>query len=116
MFHQKQNLCGLFVGLLLTTDLAAQQPIETPFSLKSAIEIAEQKQHLLQSRHLDAEAAAKNVETTRYIKMPTIDAGYQLNVATANNITGLFYPVGILPMTGPPSFKNNYAPVTGSAA
>src|SRR5258708_39105375 len=48
--------------------------------------------------------------------MPTIDASYQANLSTANNLTGQFYPYGILSMTGPPSTSNNYSPATGSAA
>src|SRR5258708_31332358 len=48
--------------------------------------------------------------------MPTIDASYQANLSTANNLTGQFYPSGILSMTGPPSINNNYSPATGSAA
>src|SRR5258708_40038911 len=48
--------------------------------------------------------------------MPTIDASYQANLSTANNLTGQFYPSGILSMTGPPSASNHYSPATGSAA
>ena len=48
--------------------------------------------------------------------MPTIDASYQAGFGTANNLTGIFYPNGILPMTGPPSTSNNFNPATGSAA
>lgn len=116
MFHQKQNCYGLIVGLLATTAVAAQRPGDLPVSLRKAIEMADRRTHLLQSRRFEAEAAEKNVTVSRYIKMPTVDAGYQLNIATANNLTGLFSPAAVLPMTGPPSFKNNYAPVTGSAA
>lgn len=116
MFHQKQKGYGLIIGLLVATTIAAQRPGDLPVSLKKAVEIAGERTHLLQSRRLEAEAAEKNVNVTRYIKMPTVDASYQINAATANNITGLFYPGGILPMTGPPSSKNNYTPVTGSAA
>src|SRR5207253_6925520 len=35
---------------------------------------------------------------------------------TANNLTGMFYPNGILPISGPPSSSNDYNPATGSAA
>jgi hypothetical protein len=37
-------------------------------------------------------------------------------MATANNLAGMFYSNGVLPITGPPSAENNYAAATGSAA
>ncbi|MFL5787771.1 MAG: TolC family protein [Flavisolibacter sp.] len=84
--------------------------------MRGALQLAEQKYHQLKAISYQVESANKNVEVVKYSKLPSLDASYQLNIATANNITGLFFPTGILPMTGPPSFKNNYAPVTGSAA
>jgi outer membrane protein len=56
------------------------------------------------------------VDLVKTSRLPTIDASYQANISTANNLTGQFYPYGILPMTGPPSFNNSYSPATGSAA
>jgi len=60
--------------------------------------------------------ATKYVNVIKYSKLPTLDASYQANIATANNLTGMFYPNGILPISGPPSSINNYSPATGSAA
>src|SRR5215218_10450810 len=116
MFHKGLNCFGLFAGLLLAINLTAQKTNDTLVSMKTAVEMADQQRHSLRGRRFEAEAAARNVDVTSYIKMPSIEATYQVNLATANNISGLFYPNGILPMTGPPSYKNNFAPGAGSAA
>ena len=72
--------------------------------------------HLIKSRRLEVQASQKNTEVVKYSRAPTIDASYQANISTANNLTGQFYPYGILPMTGPPSASNIYTAATGSAA
>ena len=105
------------LGLLFISVMAhAQTPLDTLIHLKDAVQMAEQRYHLLQADKYEAEAAQQNIALAEYSRKPTIDASYQANVGTANNLTGLFYPGGILPMTGPPSAANNYRPATGSAA
>jgi len=84
--------------------------------MKDAVLLAEQNYHLLKARKYEADAANENVNVVKYSRLPTIDATYQANIATANNLTGMFYPNGILPISGPPSSDNNYSPATGSAA
>lgn len=78
--------------------------------------MAEQNYHLLKSKKLEADAAQKNIDVAKYSRVPSIEASYQANISTANNLTGQFNPYGILPMTGPPSVSNNYTAATGSAA
>ncbi len=94
----------------------AQKPVDTLMDLKSAVLMAEQRYHLLKARNYEAEAAAKYVDVVKYSRLPTIDATYQAGLATANNLTGMFYPNGILPITGPPSSNNNFAPSALTAA
>jgi outer membrane protein len=95
----------------------AQIPGDTLIKLKDAVLLAEQRAPVVQSKRYESEAAFKNIEAARYTtNMPTIDATYQAGVGTANNLTGLFYPTGILPMSGPPATENRYSPATGSAA
>jgi outer membrane protein len=105
----------LLVALFFFTN-AISQPADTLIHLKDAVQLAEQRYHLLQANKYETEAAQKNIALAKYGRKPTIDASYQANLGTANNLTGLFYPGGILPMTGPPSTANNYHPATGSAA
>ncbi|HET7000102.1 MAG TPA: TolC family protein, partial [Puia sp.] len=84
--------------------------------LSDVLQLAEQRYPLIKSKRLEVRASQKNTEVVKYSRMPTIDASYQANISTANNLTGQFYPYGILPMTGPPSVDNIYTPATGSAA
>lgn len=50
--------------------------------------------------------------------MPELTVGYQANVATFNNITGMNYPGLMMPISGPPSLSNemNFVPGTAAAA
>ncbi|QRQ62306.1 TolC family protein [Sphingobacterium multivorum] len=95
--------------------LLAQHSEEKRISLKDAISQGE-NYHQLQSILYEAEAAAKHINVVQYSKLPNIDANYQVGLATANNTTGLFYPNGILPISGPPSVSNSFTPTVGSAA
>ncbi|HEY6954366.1 MAG TPA: TolC family protein, partial [Flavisolibacter sp.] len=63
-------------------------------TLRAAIQLSQQNDHSLKARSYETEAANHNLEVTKYIKLPSIDASYQVNLATANNLTGLFYPAG----------------------
>src|SRR5678809_415274 len=47
---------------------------------------------------------------------PQLQAAYQLNYATYNNITGMVFPSFVTPISGPPAVTNSYDGVFGSAA
>lgn len=102
--------------LLSVTNSIAQQPADTVVRLNDMIQLAAQRYHLLQAKRSEATAAAQNVAVMKYSKLPGIDASYQAGFGTANNLTGMFYPTGLLPISGPPSNNNNFSPATGSAA
>jgi outer membrane protein TolC len=106
---------AFFIFLFLCSKSRAQN-IDTLLHLKDAVQLAQQHYHLLQARKYEADAAQQNIALAEYSRKPTIDASYQANIGTANNLTGIFYPVGVLPMTGPPSTGNDYKAATGSAA
>lgn len=106
----------LIVLLFFPIAAIAQAPADTVLPLKAALTLAKQNYHLLKARKLETDAAAAAVGTAKYSRLPTIDAGYQANLSTANNLTGQFFPYTLLPMTGPPSIANSYTPATGSAA
>lgn len=116
MFRKKLCLCQLLVGLVFSDNVIAQGRTDSLVNLKSAVEMSDQRHHLLNARRYEVKAATRRIDVTKYIKKPAIDASYQANLATANNVTGLFYPDGILPISGPPSYRNNFTPVAGSAA
>jgi outer membrane protein len=105
------------MSLLLCCQFTQAQSVpDTLIHLKDLLQLAEQRYPLIKSRRLEIQASQKNTEVVKYSRAPTIDASYQANISTANNLTGQFYPYGIIPMTGPPSNSNIYTPATGSAA
>src|SRR5215831_7665416 len=107
MFLRKSKWLNVLIGVSLSIQSLGQTIIDSAISLKSAIQLSEQQSHLLRARNYETKAAASNVNVVKYVKMPTVDASYQANLATANNLTGIFYPVGMLPMTGAPSSTND---------
>lgn len=104
------------IFLAISNLTQAQSAGDTVIGLKDAVNLAVQQYHALQATKYEAEAAEKNQSIVIYARRPTLDAGYQANLSTANNLIGIFYPTGMLPMTGPPSDGNDYHPATGSAA
>jgi outer membrane protein len=111
-----------FCCLILSTSIffakvcCAQTYSDTLLHLSDALQMAEQRLPLLKSKRLEVQASIKNTEVVKYSRVPTLDASYQANISTANNLTGQFYPYELISMTGPPSSGNYYSPATGSAA
>jgi len=107
-----------FVFLLLSRSGWGQSSItsDSSLSLTNALSLAEKNYHLLKSKLYEVEAAQKNIELSKNTFVPSLDISYQANIATANNITGMFYPSGMIPMTGPVFNSNNYNPGFGTAA
>ena len=60
-------------------------------------------------------AAKAQAEIIRNEYKPKLEAAYQLNYATYNNITGMVFPSFITPISGPPAKSNSYNGVFGSA-
>ena len=102
--------------VLLTVPVFAQNAGDTFITIQSSLKLAEERYHLLLAGKLALKAAYKNVDIAKYNKAPTLDFGYQAGIGTANNLTGMFYPGNVLPITGPPSPFNNYNAATGTAA
>jgi outer membrane protein len=98
--------------MLFGIKMAAQQPV----TLHQLLQTAETNYPLLKAKGLDVKAAQKGVEISRSTLIPTMDASYQVNYATYNNITGMAYPQYLMPISGPPSSSNNMSGVFGSEA
>ena len=101
--------------LLLSSQLIAQNNSQS-ISLHDLLKQAETNYPLLKSKALDVQAAQKGIEISRSTFIPALDASYQVNRATYNNITGMVYPQFIIPISGPPSSGNNMNGAFGSAA
>src|SRR5947207_1879404 len=83
--------------------------------LKELLKQAEANYPLLKAKAFEVQAGQGNVTAAKNTAIPTLDADYQLNYATYNNITGMANTQFIVPMTGPPSSNNTYGGVYGSA-
>lgn len=104
-------LASLFTWLLAVPAIAQSQ---NGF-LHQLVKKAEETYPSLQAGKLATDAARKNADFIRNSSLPSLDASYQLNYATHNNISGMVYPQYILPISGPPSGTNNMSGVFGSA-
>jgi outer membrane protein len=113
--NKYRNLLACCMAIILVGTVAAQTT-DTLIDLKEAVQLAAQRYHLLKSAQYELDAANRYTDVVKYSKLPSIDASYQAGVGTANNLTGIFYPGNLLPISGPPSVNNNYNPATGSAA
>ncbi len=116
MLLKKSKPLFFLIDFLFMAFVGVHAQQDTLVHITDALQMAEMHYHLLKSKKLEADAALQNTEIVKYSRTPSIDAGYQAGLGTANNLTGIFYPNGFLPMTGPPTTSNNFSPATGSAA
>lgn len=89
---------------------------DVTLSIKNALQKIESNLPVLESYRQQANAAQQNISLAKNTSVPDLTAGYQVNMATYNNITGMSYPGFLLPISGPPSLTNNMNFVPGSAA
>jgi len=85
-------------------------------SIKDALQKVQARLPQLEAYRQQALANQQNIQLAKNTIVPDINAGYQLNLATFNNITGMSYPGFLLPISGPPSTSNDLNFVPGSAA
>lgn len=85
-------------------------------SLNEVLSLAETNYPKLKSNRYQLEASKANIKLEQQTIIPQLDASYQANLATHNNISGMLLPQYVLPISGPTSTGNDLSPVTGSAA
>lgn len=83
--------------------------------LKSLLKLAETNYPVIAAKQAEAEAALASVSLEKNRLLPSLDAAYQANYSTYNNITGMSYPGQLLPISGPPTTENYNTAVPGSA-
>jgi len=83
--------------------------------LKELLEKAKKDYPLLKAKRFESAAGEDQVRYFRSTAIPSIDAGYQMNYATYNNITGMATAQHFVPISGPPSATNSNEAVFGSA-
>jgi outer membrane protein len=99
--------------LVFASTLNAQDRVNT---LSEILILAENNYPLLKSKRLEIEAAKKSIDAGKNTFIPSLDAGYQVNYGTFNNITGMVNSQLLVPISGPPSADNRYDGVFGSGA
>ena len=85
-------------------------------TLKELLKLAEANYPLLKAKGYEVQASKDHVSFAKSSILPSLDAAYQINYATYNNITGMAVGQSFVPISGPPSSENTYDPVFGSAA
>lgn len=89
---------------------------QTQVPIKQLLETATKNYPAILAAEAQKEASGERVKSTRRTIIPDINASAQANYSTYNNLTGMFYPEYILPVSGPPSTENLNNMVWGSAA
>jgi outer membrane protein len=97
-------------ALLLESGLARGQ------SLPELMQQAEANYPAILLQKAKASQAEAQVALEKNTLMPSLDAAYQANLATYNNITGMNLPGQLIPISGPPSTENFNVMVPGTAA
>lgn len=89
---------------------------QSPSTLEKLIEQSNHYHAANKAASFRTLAAAAQPNIIRNQFKPQLQAAYQLNYATYNNITGMVFPSFITPISGPPATANSYSGVFGSAA
>lgn len=105
-----KKITSVFCSSLLICQLGFAQ-----FEIQKLLQVAEQNHPIWLARKYESDAKRSQKEVLKNAVLPNIDATYQANIATFNNLTGMFYGQGLLPISGPPSDNNSFSPTTGSA-
>ena len=79
----------LFLPFFITTYFLGTAQVQQTKTLHQLLQVAETNYPLLKSKKFSVDAAQKAVEISKNTKIPSLDAAYQMNYATYNNITGM---------------------------
>jgi outer membrane protein len=112
LLHHRDRFTGICLFIVIIPSAWAQ-PVK--LSAKDVLQKVENNLFQLESWRQQAAAAKQNIQLARNSLVPDVNAGYQVNMATFNNITGMSYPGFLLPISGPPSSNNELNFVPGSA-
>ncbi len=113
------NYCSGILLVALFSFIAGFQKASaqsTTLSIKEALQKVQANLPQLEVYRQQALANSENIQLAKNRMVPDLTIGYQANMATFNNITGMSYPGFLLPISGPPSLSNDLNFVPGSAA
>jgi outer membrane protein len=113
-FSIKQTVILIaFVLSIIAPVISAAQPVK--LSIKETLDKVQHNLPQLEAYRQQAAAAKENISLAKNSLVPDLTAGYQVNMATFNNITGMSYPGFLLPISGPPSVNNEMNFIPGTA-
>lgn len=101
----------MLIAFLLSFSAASGQTDLTPL-----LKMAEQNYPSIAAEQAQAEASQNQLALEKNTFLPSLDATYEANYATFNNITGMNFPGTTVPISGPPSPENYSDMVPGSGA
>ena len=79
-----------FLLSIVAPGIVIAQPAK--LSIKETMEKVQHNLPQLEAYRQQAEAAKENISLAKNSLVPDLTAGYQVNMATYNNITGMSYP------------------------
>ena len=104
----------LIISLIINAQTSSAQGIG--LSIREAVEKVQNNLPQLEAFRRQASASQQKIELAKNTIVPELNVGYQVNMATFNNITGMSYPGFLVPISGPPSVGNdlNFVPGVSS--
>ena len=122
MSQRTSALCALPVLALLAAPIAAQDatpqspPIPSPLTIPDAVRLAVDSYPVVQEQRARQRAATANVSVAQTAYLPRLDAVWQENRATHNNVFGQLFPQSVIPSVSGPVLPKSSDSVWGSAA
>src|ERR1019366_9790724 len=86
--------------------ISQKSTAQIPNGLKDLLSIAEKNYPSIAAKKALSQAAQYEIKIQQNTIVPSLDAAYQADYATYNNITGMAYPQYIVPISGPPVSAN----------
>jgi len=87
-----------------------------PITIAELLVRVEKNLPRIQAMRHATSAAQQEIKSAKNKGLPDWRLGYQANIATVNNITGMNYPGLLVPISGPPSASNSWDFVPGTLA
>lgn len=103
----------IFEILFLITGLIIA-PVSEGQSLPEILKMAVANYPLLKAKGYEVQARKDQVSYAKSTAIPSLNAAYQIDYATYNNITGMASPQNFVPVSGPSVASNDYNGVFGS--
>ena len=104
----------LYTLFLLPGFFANAQQNNKVSSLHQLLQQAEENYPSLKAKKISIETAKSGVDISSRSSLPSLDAAYQVNYATHNNISGMATSQYFVPISGPVSASDSYSPVFGT--